>query len=224
MNPNTRLQLSFMMFLEYFIWGAWYVSANTYMVTNLHATGSQVSYAYMALAVATMISPFFVGMIADRYFSAQKIMGVLHLVGAATLYLTTITSNTYVFIGVVLFYSLLYMPTIALSNSIAFRHLSDPGRTFPAIRMFGTIGWIVAGLLIGYLSIEKTAYTFDIAAGASSILAFFSFFSLPDTPPQAKSDVSASQALGTEAFVLFRDRSYLVFFISAVLICIPLSF
>ncbi|MFD2889121.1 nucleoside permease [Chitinophaga cymbidii] len=220
MNSNTRLHLSFMMFLEYFIWGAWYVTMNTYMVTNLNASGKEVGYAYMALAIATMISPFFVGMIADRYFSAQKVMGVLHLVGAATLYLATQTSDIYVFIALVLFYSLLYMPTIALSNSVAFGQMSDPGKQFPLVRMFGTVGWIVSGLLIGYLLIEKTANTFYIAAAASVALGIYSFM-LPDTPPKGKSETSA---MGTEAFVLFRNRSYLVFFISAILICIPLSF
>lgn len=209
-----------MMFLEYFIWGAWYVTMNTYMVTNLHATGAEVGYAYMALAIATMISPFFVGMVADRYFPAQKVMAVLHLVGAAALYLATQTSDTWIFIGIVLFYSLLYMPTIALTNSVAFGQMNDPGKQFPAVRMFGTVGWIVAGLLIGYMLIEKTAGTFYIAAGASALLGIYGFL-LPDTPPKGKSDASA---VGTEALVLFRNRSYLVFFISAILICIPLSF
>jgi nucleoside transporter len=211
------------MFLEYFIWGAWYVTMATYMVENLHSSGRQVSYAYTALAVATMISPFLVGMVADRYFSAQKIMGVMHIVGAAALIVATLTTNNYVFIGVVLFYSLLYMPTIALSNSVAFHQMSDPGKQFPAVRMFGTIGWICSGLLIGYMVIEKTANTFYIAAGASLLLGLFSF-ALPNVPPKAKEDVSASQVLGAEAFVLFKNKSYLVFFISAVLICIPLSF
>lgn len=223
MNNKNRLQLSFMMFLEYFIWGAWYVTVGTYMVANLQASGSEASYAYTALAIATMISPFLVGMVADRYFSAQKIMGVLHIVGALALYTMTLTTNTYLFIGVVLFYSLLYMPTIALSNSVAFSQMNDPGKEFPAVRMFGTVGWICAGLLIGYMVIEKTMNTFYIAAGASLLLGLFSF-TLPNVPPKAKGEVSASQVLGTEAFVLFRNRSYFVFFISAILICIPLSF
>ncbi|MRG48681.1 MFS transporter [Chitinophaga sp. SYP-B3965] len=223
MNNNTRLQLSFMMFLQYFIWGAWYVTVGTYMVENLKSSGSEASYAYTALAIATMISPFLVGMVADRYFSAQKIMGVLHIVGAIALYAMTLTTNIYLFIGVVLFYSLLYMPTIALSNSVAFHQMSDPGKEFPLVRMFGTVGWIVAGLLIGYMVIEKTTNTFYIAGGASLLLGLFSFM-LPNVPPKAKEDVSASQVLGVEALVLFKNKSYLVFFISAVLICIPLSF
>lgn len=193
------------------------------MVKNLQSSGSEASYAYTALAIATMISPFLVGMVADRYFSAQKIMGVLHIVGALALFLLTLTTNIYLFIGIVLFYSLLYMPTIALSNSVAFSQMSDPGKQFPLVRMFGTVGWIAAGLLVGYMALETTTYTFYIAAGGSLLLGLFSF-TLPNVPPKGKEEVSASQVLGTEAFVLFKNRSYLVFFISAILICIPLSF
>lgn len=220
MKISTRLQLSLMMFLEYFVWGAWYATVNSYMATQLNASGQQIGYAYMALAIATMISPFFVGMIADRYFSAQKIMGILHLAGAVTLYIATQTHDTWLFIGLVLIYSLLYMPTIALSNSVAFRQMSDAGKQFPGIRIFGTTGWIIAGLTIGYMGVEKTAYIFYLASMASLLMGVYCF-SLPATPPKGKSETSP---LGTEAFVLFKNRSYLVFFIAAVLICIPLSF
>lgn len=213
-----------MMFLQYFIWGAWYVSMNSYMATNLQSSGQQISYAYMALAIATMISPVFVGMVADRYFSAQKIMGVLHLVGAGTLLLATTTTSNTVFIGIVLFYSLLYMPTIALSNSVAFTQMQDPTKQFPLIRMFGTVGWIISGILISSLEVEKTHFIFITAAAASTLLGLYSF-TLPNTPPPAKGTaMSASQALGADALVLFKDRPYTVFFIAAVLICIPLSF
>jgi nucleoside transporter len=169
-----------------------------------------------------MISPFFVGMVADRYFSAQRIMGVLHIVGAVLLFLVTKISDNTVFYWVILFYSLLYMPTIALSNSIAFHQMTDPGKQFPWIRVFGTVGWIVAGLLISFIGIEKTSSTFVMAAVASGLLGLFSFV-LPDTPPN-KSETSASKALGTEAFVLFKNKAYLIFFVAAVLVCIPLSF
>jgi nucleoside transporter len=170
MKSATGVQLSLMMFLEYFIWGAWYVTMGTYMGDHLHASGLQVGAAYSALAIATMISPFFVGMIADRFFAAQRIMGVLHLAGALLLFLATkITDNT-AFYWVILFYSLLYMPTIALSNSVAFNQMTEPGRQFPWIRVFGTLGWIVAGLLIGNLGWEKTYYTFYLAAAISGVL------------------------------------------------------
>ncbi|HZE85255.1 MAG TPA: nucleoside permease [Puia sp.] len=231
MRPSTRIQLSFMMFLEYFIWGAWYVTMGTYMGEHLHASGVQIGAAYSALAIATMISPFFVGMIADRFFAAQRIMGVMHLLGAGLLFLATVitpatASSPYpqAFYWVILLYSLLYMPTIALSNSIAFCQMKDPGKEFPWIRVFGTLGWIVAGLLIGYLKFEKNSSTFYLAAGASLILGLASF-GLPNTPPKgAAPGDSAAKALGTEGFVLFKNRPYLVFFLAAILVCIPLSF
>jgi nucleoside transporter len=224
MKPRTSFFLCGMMFMEYFIWGSWYVTMSTYMGINLQSTGLQIGAAYSALAVATMISPFFVGLVADRFFAAQRIMGLLHLVGALLLFLATQTAHNGLFYWIILLYSLLYMPTIALSNSIAFHQMQDPGKQFPWIRVFGTVGWIVAGLLIGNLGWEKTPNTFFLASGASVLLGLISF-ALPDTPPRAKEkDPAASAALNTDAFVLFRNRSYLVFFIAAILVCIPLSF
>ncbi|HEV8286607.1 MAG TPA: nucleoside permease [Chitinophagaceae bacterium] len=223
MNANKFVLLSLMMFLQYFIWGSWYVTMGTYMGEHLHSTGIQVGAAYSALAIATMISPFFIGMIADRFFAAQRIMGILHLFGALLLFLATKISGNVAFYWVILLYSLLYMPTIALSNSIAFYQMSDPGKQFPWIRVFGTLGWIVAGLIIGGLKIEPTAYTFMIAAGVSAALGLLSFI-LPNTPPKGRSVSSASKALGAEAFVLFKSKPYLIFFIAAILVCIPLSF
>lgn len=224
MKLNTGILLALMMFLQYFIWGSWYVTMSTYMSTQLSATGGQIGWAYSALAAATIISPFFVGMIADRYFSAQKIMGVLHLGGAVLLYLATQIGDSAIFPWVILGYSLLYMPTIALSNNIAFHQMSDPGKQFPWIRVFGTIGWIAAGLIIAWQAIEKTSYTFVMAAAVSALLGLLSFI-LPNTPPGGKPETaSAAKALGTDAFVLFRNRPYLIFFIAAILVCIPLSF
>ncbi len=224
MKPRTGISLALMMLLEYFIWGAWYVTMSTYMQEQLNATGVQIGAAYGALAIATMISPFFVGMIADRFFAAQRIMGILHLIGAALLYLATTIGDASSFYWVILAYSLLYMPTIALTNSIAFGQMTDPGRQFPWIRVFGTGGWILAGFLVDALDIGPTEATFYMAALASALLGLFSFF-LPNTPPKGRNvDASASGALGAEAFVLFRYRPYLIFFIAAILVCIPLSF
>ena len=224
MKPVIFTKLSIMMLLEYFIWGSWYVTVGTYMSEFLKSTGVQIGAAYSALAIATMISPFFIGMVADRFFAAQRIMGVLHLFGALLLYLATLVTDNTTFYWVIVLYSLMYMPTIALSNSIAFQQMTDPGKQFPWIRVFGTVGWIVAGLMIGALAIEKTPSTFHMAAIASLVLGVISFI-LPNTPPKAKAATSsASAALGTEAFVLFKDRPYLIFFIAAILVCIPLSF
>ena len=219
-----NFKLSAMMFLQYFIWGAWYVTAGTYMAKILNSSGEEIGSAYSAFAIAAIFSPFFVGSIADRYFSAQKAMGALHIVGGLLLIYATEISSSFLFIVTVLIYSLMYMPTVALSNNIVFANVSDSGKTFPVIRFFGTFGWIVAGFIIGNLQLENNissiAYTFYIAAGASIILGLFSF-SLPNVPPKGKSDGSP---LGLEGLVLLKDKSYLIFFISAVLICIPLSF
>lgn len=223
MKTQTGVSLGLMMFLEYFIWGSWYVTMGTYMGEHLQSTGGQIGAAYGALAIATMISPFFVGLVADRFFAAQRIMGVLHILGAAMLFLATKVSGNSPFYWVVLGYSLLYMPTIALSNSIAFSQMTDPGKQFPWIRVFGTIGWIVAGIIIGQLAIEKTNTTFLIAAAASAALGLLSF-TLPNTPPKASANATVAQTLGKDAFVLFKSKSYLIFFIAAVLVCIPLSF
>ena len=224
MQPGVFVKLALMMLLEYFIWGAWYVTMGTYMSVNLGSSGLQIAAAYSALAIATMISPFFVGMVADRFFAAQRIMGVLHLIGAVLLFLAIQISDNTAFYWIILLYSLLYMPTIALSNSIAFSQMTDPGKQFPWIRVFGTLGWIAAGLAIGLLGIEKTQATFYIAASASAALGLISFI-LPNTPPKGKAaDSSALSALGADAFVLFKSKSYAIFFVAAILVCIPLSF
>ena len=224
MKPIVITKLSLMMLLEYFVWGAWYVTLSTYMAKNLNASGGQIGSAYNALAIATMISPFFIGMVADRYFAAQKIMAVLHIAGAVLLYFASQVENYPGFYWLVLAYSLLYMPTIALSNNVAFQQMSDPGRMFPWIRVFGTVGWIVAGLMISALDAEGSAFTFQMAAIASLALGLFSF-ALPDTPPKGKgADTKASSVLGVDAFVLFKNKPFLVFFIAAILVCIPLSF
>jgi nucleoside transporter len=218
---GVRAQLSFMMLLEYFIWGSWYVTLGTYMSEYLKSSPGEIGAAYGALAIATIISPFFIGYIADKFFAAQRIMAVLHLVGAALLFVATQISDTSTFYWLVLVYSMLYMPTIALSNNIAFSQMNDAGKQFPWIRVFGTLGWILAGILISTLGFDKenSIVTFRMAAIASGILGLFSFV-LPNTPPKGQT----SDALGRDAFVLFKNQAYLIFFIAAILICIPLSF
>jgi nucleoside transporter len=220
MRQSIKFRLSLLM---YFTWGAWYVTMGTHLFANFKADAIQVGSSYANLSIAAIISPFFVGLIADRYFSAQKVLGVLHLLGAATLfYISTITDfNT--FWWLILLYTLLYMPTMALANSVSFTQMKDAGKEFPAVRVFGTIGWIVAGLLIGFMGIESAAFTFRVAAISSVLLGIFSFF-LPDTPPKNNKSNTLSSILGLDALILFKDRSFLVFFISSIAICIPLSF
>lgn len=217
-------QLAFMMFVEYFIWGAWYVTLSTYMQQTLHSKGTTIGLAYMALSLATIVSALFVGMVADRYFPAQRIMGILHLGGALVLVLTSFIHSSTALPWIIFLYSLLYMPTISLSNSVAFYQMSDPGKQFPWIRVFGTLGWIVVGQLIGRLDLGSSANIFLIAAGASALLGFYCFI-LPNTPPKGKAAAAtASGALGLDALILFRNRPYVIFFIAAILVCIPLSF
>ncbi|QEC68870.1 MFS transporter [Panacibacter ginsenosidivorans] len=227
MKSTTRIQLSAMMFLEFFIWGAWYVTMGTYLDKVLHADGVQVGAAYSAMAIATIISPFFVGMIADRFFNAEKVLGVLHLAGAVLLYYLTTIDNASTFYWVLLLYSLMYAPTLALANSVAFRQMQDPSKEFPSIRVLGTIGWIATGWMIDkvfHIETENLVLTFKIAGIASAVLGLLSF-ALPKTPPKAKGTTATfGQILGSDAFVLFKDKSFVVFFIASVLICIPLSF
>jgi nucleoside transporter len=223
MKPKIIAILSFMMFLQYYIWGSWYVTMGTFMTEFLKSTGIQIGAAYSALAIATMISPFFIGMVADRYFAAQRLMGVLHIIGGLLLFMASRVESNGPFYWIILLYSLAYMPTIALSNSVAFRQMTDPGKQFPVVRVYGTVGWVVAGFMIALLGIEKTPGTFYMAAVVSIFLGLISFI-LPDTPPQGKTKSSAKAILGIDALMLFRERPYLIFFIAAIFVCIPLSF
>lgn len=229
MTSNTRIKLSLMMFLEFFIWGSWFVTMGTYLATALSSEGGQIAAAYSTQSLGAIIAPFIIGLIADRFFAAQKILGVLHLVGAGLLYYASTADQFGSFYPVLLIYMILYMPTLALVNSVSFRQLTDPSKQFGGIRVWGTIGWVVQGLLIGYVLLweEKEALqnTFFMASIASLLLGILSFF-LPDTPPKlgGGQKVTVSDILGLEALSLLKSRNFLVFFISSILICIPLAF
>lgn len=230
MSFTTRFRLSFMMFLEFFIWGAWFVTLGTYLLTTLGTTGTQVGTAFLSQSIGAIIAPFIVGIIADKYFAAQKILGILHIAGAVLLWLCGAADSFDQFYPLVIVYMILFMPTLALVNSISFRQMTNPGKQFPPIRTLGTLGWIVAGLLISWLAWDKQGNhdqlvnTFKMAAGASLVLGLFSF-TLPHTPPLKKGQkVSVSEMLGMDALRLLANRSYLIFFLSAIAICIPLAF
>ena len=232
MTSTVRFKLSLMMFLEFFIWGAWFVTLGTYLVGNLHTSGTQVGVAVLTQSIGAIAAPFIIGLIADRFFSAQKILGVLHLAGAALLWRASTAADFSSFYPNILTYMILYMPTLALVNSISFRQMQNPQKEFAVIRVLGTVGWIVAGLTIGWLNWEqKTStglsslgLTFKMAAGASLLLGLFSF-TLPATPPVKKEGkIAIGDLLGLEAIGLLKNRSYLIFFLASIAICVPLSF
>lgn len=215
------------MFLEFFIWGAWFVTMGTFLSQSFDANGGQMAMAYETQSIGAIIAPFIIGLIADRYFAAQKILGFLHLIGAGLLYMAATSTNFDAFYPYILIYMILYMPTLALVNSVSFRHLTDK-KVFAWIRVFGTIGWIVAGWVIAFYAWESEntlQNTFMVAAGASALLGLFSFI-LPNTPPVVdKSEkVSVRDILGLDAIAMLKDKRYLIFFIASILICIPLAF
>jgi nucleoside transporter len=216
-----------MMFLEFFIWGAWFVTMGTYLANNLHATGIQNSGAYATQSWGAIIAPFIIGLIADRYFSAQKILGILHILGAALMYYESTAPDFATFYPGILAYMIIYMPTLALVNSVSFKQMTNPDKEFPSIRVFGTLGWIVAGVIIGWLNWEHTgslALTFAMAAIASLILGVLSF-TLPNTPPAKKGQkTTIGDIIGLDSIGLLKNKSYLIFFLASIAICVPLAF
>ena len=234
LSPILFTKLSFMMFLEFFIWGGWFVTLGTFLGDNLNASGSQTAMAFSTQSWGAIIAPFIIGLIADRYFNAERILGVLHLVGAVLMYQMANATDFSTFYPYVLGYMIAYMPTLALVNSVAFNQMSDPAKQFSFVRVFGTVGWIVAGLVISYVffwdSPEARAdgmlkNTFLMTAIASAVLGVFSF-ALPKTPPKVRKDekVTVSGILGLDALKLLKDKNFLTFFIASILICIPLAF
>lgn len=223
MLTSTRVKLSAMMFLQFFVWGAWYGQMSKYLLTQLNATGDQVGNAYAAFSLAMLIAPFFVGMIADRYFAAQKVLGILNLLGAGVLYLITQNTDSNSFFYLILAYCLTFAPTLALTSSIALQQMRVPEKEFPGIRVLGTVAWIVVTNIVGFYGFGDQVTIFQLSMVASAALGIFSFF-LPNTPPKAEKSTSFGQILGLDAFKLFKDRSFAIFFLSSVLICIPLSF
>ncbi|HEX5112178.1 MAG TPA: nucleoside permease [Saprospiraceae bacterium] len=229
MNATIRIKLSLMMFLEFFIWGAWFVTMGTYLSKELSSEGFQIAAAYSTQSLGAIIAPFIIGLIADRFFAAQKILGILHLVGALLMFMAAQSGNFGGFYPYILIYMIVYMPTLALVNSVSFRQMTDPSKEFSSIRVWGTLGWIAAGLIIGYAFDWEAKgllrNTFYMASGVSAFLGLFSFL-LPDTPPKGKDAAKPTtrEMLGLDALSMLKERNYLEFFIASMLICIPLAF
>jgi nucleoside transporter len=223
MPASVRLKLSALMFLQYFVWGAWSVTLGTWLGQRLGFSGEQIGLVSGTTALAAMLSPVVLGMVADRVLATERILAILHVAGGLILLLASTQTTFRLFYAVLLAYALCYMPTLALSNSLSFRQMTDPGREFPSIRVLGTIGWIVAGLLIGTLGMEATAVPMRIASAASIALGLFCLV-LPHTPPQATRRATLGDVLGLDAVKLLRERSFAVFILGSFLVCIPLQF
>ena len=228
MNFSTRFKLSLLFFLEFFIWGGWFVTMGTFLSQIFNSSGGELAMAYETQSIGAIIAPFIIGLIADRYFAAQKILGLLHLLGAALLFIVSNADNFFAFYPYIFIYMLLYMPTLALANSVAFHQMENPSKEFASIRVLGSVGWIVAGLIIGYFGWEGSQTlknTFYMSSIASAFLGLYSF-TLPNTPPKLESNekLKIREILGLDALSMLKDKGFLFFFIASILICIPLAF
>lgn len=224
MQTQLKVKLSFFNFLQYFIWGSWYVSMGTYLAGTLKFGGQEIGAAYGAFAIGSMISPFFVGLIADRYFASEKMLAVLALLGGSALCLLPRFDTFLPFYSTLIIYCALFTPTLALGNSLALNHLKDAKTAFPRVKLWSAIGWIGGGVTLSMLKGELSSIQFYLAGGASIVLALFSL-SLPHTPPQKTGqDVGIGELLGLDALSLMKKPSFAIFISCMFLICIPLYF
>lgn len=223
-QSSIKLRLSVFMFLQYFIWGAWYVSMGTYMANTLKFGGEQIGAAYGAFAIGSMISPFFVGLIADRFFASQKLLAVLGIAGGVAMFALARVHTFGAFYPTLILYCALYAPTLALGNSLSLHHLTNAKVDFPRVKVFSAIGWIAGGVALSMIKGEQSHIQFYLAGGVSIGFGLFSLF-LPHTPPRkVGQNVSLGEVLGLDALALMKKPSFAIFILCMFLICIPLYF
>ena len=224
MQRQLKFQLSLFNFLQYFIWGSWYVSLGIYLGKGLNFSGQEIGAAYGAFAIGSMISPFFVGLIADRYFSSEKMLAALSIAGGVALCCLPEVTTFKAFYPTLIVYCALFAPTLALGNSLALHHLEDSKTAFPRVKLWSAVGWIGGGVTLSLLSGEQSSIQFYLAGGVSIVLGIFSL-TLPHTPPQKTGkDVSFGELLGLDALALMKKPSFAIFIVCMFLICVPLYF
>lgn len=221
----VKTRLSVMMFLQYVIWGAWYVTITTYLTQTLHFTGTQAGMVFSTVSIASLVSPFFVGLVADRFFATERVMATLYIISAVLIYgVTKVTTFPAVF-GLMVAFCLCYFPTVSLTNSIAMQSLKDPGKDFPPIRTLGTLGFIVVVSVVSLYKWEADSMQFTLAAIAAVVMAIYSIAVLPHTPPPARGQkVTWQRAVGLDTLSMMKQPSFAVFIIASILACIPLTF
>ena len=224
MSPALFVRLWLMVFLHYFVWGTWYVTMGTYLNSTLKFPGEQIGLAYGSTAIGAIVSPFFAGIVADRFFATQRLLGCLHLIGAALLYYVSTVKSFGQFYPALIAYTISYMAGHGLTNALTLHHSNNPAKEFPLVMLMGSVGWIAAGFAVSALKFEDNAGMFRLAAAAAAVMGLYSF-TLPHTPPKgAGAPVSARTMLGLDALKLMRDRSFATFIVCSFLICVPLSF
>jgi len=223
-QSTLKMLLGVFMFIQYLIWGAYYVSMGSYFAKTLNWEGGQIGAAYGAFAIGAMIAPFFVGLIADRYFASEKLLFILGILGGALMIGLARAQDFSVFYPLLILYCATYVPTLALGNSLSLTHLADPKRDFPRIKTLSAVGWIAGGVTVSLLKGEQSPIQFYIAGAASIALGLFSLM-LPHTPPRKTGkNVSLGEVLGLDALALMKKPSFAIFIICMFLICIPLYF
>jgi len=217
-------RLSVLIFFHFFLWGSWFVTAGTYLISNLEFSGSQIGLIYSTTAISAILSPLAMGVLADRYFSVEKILTILYITGGGLLWWMSYITSFPLFFIAILIYMLVFLPSFSLANSLCFHHVQDARFDFPKIRVWGTIAWIIAGIIVGTLRLEDQPITMRIAGSISFLLAIYCL-TLPSTPPTHQSGGTIWEFLkGKEITDLFKDRSFVILISSVAVICIPTAY